>query len=239
MNCMKKNLFFSLVVLFSLVFVSCDEDPVVEKTPVFVTFEDVVLTDSIWNGSNAAGKFTTSGFEFKNSYNADWASWSGFACSAKKDTKTAGWSNQYSVIAGSGAANSAKFALAFDSAAIVCTTPVELESVMLTNSTYAFLDMKNGSAYSKKFAAGDWFKVTITGYKNKVKTSAVDYYLADFRNGKTFLSDNWNKVDLTALGSVDLVTFTFDSSDKGQWGVNTPTYVCVDNIGYFNNSTVN
>jgi hypothetical protein len=225
---MKKGFFFPLVILVSFVLVSCED-----KTPLYVTFEDVSLTDSIWNGSNGSGKFVTTGFEFQNSYNTAWSSWSGFACSAKKDTKTTGYQNQYSVITASGAANSAKFALAFDSAAIVCTTPVEIESMMLTNSTYAYLEIKNGSDYSKKFAADDWFKVTITGYKNKVKTSAVDYYLADFRSGKSFLSNTWAKVDLTALGTVDLVTFTFDSSDKGQWGVNTPQYVCIDNVEYF------
>lgn len=228
MNCMKKNLFFSVVLFLSLVFVSCED-----KTSLFVTFEDVPLTDSIWNGANGSGKFVTSGLEFQNSYNTSWASWSGFACSAKKDTQTAGWANQYSVIAGSGAAKSVKFALAFDSATIICTTPVEIESIMLTNSTYAYLDMKNGSTFGKKFATDDWFKVTITGYKNKVKTSSVDYYLADYRSGKSFISNTWNKVDLTTLGTVDIVTFTFDSSDKGQWGVNTPQYVCVDNIEYF------
>lgn len=226
---MKKNVFFSVMVVLSLFLISCED----EKLQL-ITFEEVALADSVWTGSNGAGKFTVDGFDFKNTYTQnDWgASWSGFACSAKVDTKTAGWGNEYSVIAGIGAAKSVKFALVYDTATVICHSPVKLESMMLTNSTYAYLDMRDGSLFTHKFAANDWFKVTITGYSNKVKTASVDYYLADYRNGKSFLSNTWNKVDVSVLGTVDMFTFTFDSSDKGEYGVNTPKYVCVDNISY-------
>jgi hypothetical protein len=80
--------------------------------------------------------------------------------------------------------------------------------------------------------ANDWFKVTITGYLNNVQTSSVDYYLADFRNGKSFISRSWNKVDVSALGKVDKVTFAFSSSDNGAFGMNTPAYVCIDDIEF-------
>jgi hypothetical protein len=103
---------------------------------------------------------------------------------------------------------------------------------MITNSTYAYLDMLNGSDYSKKFASGDWFKVIITGYLNNVKQSTVEYYLADFRDGKTVLSKTWDKIDLSSLGSVDRLSFTFDSSDKTGGWMNTPAYACIDNITF-------
>jgi hypothetical protein len=103
---------------------------------------------------------------------------------------------------------------------------------MLTNSTYTYLDMLNGSGFSKKFTTNDWFKVIITGYLNKIKTASVECYLADFQNGKADLLNTWKKVDMSALGNVNHVTFTFDSSDKsGEW-LNTPAYVCIDNIEY-------
>jgi len=232
---MKKSLFFPLMLLFSLFLISCEEEePIVEKTLSYVTFEDVELTDSVWTGSNGAGKFSASGFDFENSFSKfDWgSSWKGFACSAKTDTQTAGYLNEYSVIAGIGAAKSAKFAVVYDTATVICNASVKLSSMMLTNNTYAYLDMKTGSLFTKKFAANDWFKVTITGYKNKIKTNSVDYYLADFRDGKTFISNSWNIVDVSTLGEVDMFSFAFDSSDKGVYGVNTPKYVCIDNISY-------
>jgi len=63
-------------------------------------------------------------------------------------------------------------------------------------------------------------------------TGAVDYYLADFRNGKSYLTNQWVKVDLSSLGKVDNLIFLFDSSDKGTFGVNTPKYVCIDNLEF-------
>ena len=80
--------------------------------------------------------------------------------------------------------------------------------------------------------AGDWFKLTIKGYYLKAETAAVDVYLADFRNNKSFLMKDWQKVDLTALGKVDSVAFSFSSSDNGDFGMNTPAYVCIDNIEF-------
>lgn len=233
------KILLSLAIATSL-FTSCQPETVIPDyvtVSTVVDFENVKLnSDSIWNGSDGSGSFTTKVATFNNNYNAAWFSWSGFACSAKKNTTTEGSGNQYSVSAGSGAANSKQFALAYDKATLLCDSNVygnfSLKSIGLTNSTYTFLDMKNGSPYSKKFVAGDWYKVIITGYLNSVKTNSVDYYLADFRAGKTFLSNTWNKVDVSVLGKVDKVTFAFDSSDQGAWGMNTPAYVCIDNIEF-------
>ena len=96
---------------------------------------------------------------------------------------------------------------------------------MLTNSTYAYL-------YQKNFSEDSWFKVIITGYLNQIQKSKVEYYLSDFRDGKTLLSNTWNKVDLSSLGEVDQVTFTFDSTDKSFGWLNVPAYVCIDNIEF-------
>lgn len=229
----KNNLLFLLAAIFFLGFTaSCsDEDPVVYE---YIDFEDVSLTDGIWNGSDESGKFVSATATFQNSYTAAYDSWMGFACSSKTDTKTGGWGNQYSVMAGAGANGSKKFALAYeDNATFTFPEPKTIGSAMVTNSTYAYLDMLNGSDYSKKFASGDWFKATFTGYNNDVKSSSVDYYLADFRDGKSVLSKEWAKVDLSSLGTVNKIVITFDSSDKGQWGINTPKYVCIDHIEYY------
>jgi len=235
------KLFLSFCLFISLFLVSCEPEiryQLLDKITVstVVDFESVKLnSDSIWNGSDGSGSFTTKVATFKNSYNSAWFSWSGFACSAKKDTKTAGWNNQYSVIAGSGAEGSKQFALAYGTATLLCDSNsygnFSIKSAMITNSTYAYLEVKNGG-YGKVFATGDWFKVTITGYLNSIKTSSTDYYLADFRDGKAFIANTWNKVDLTSLGKVDKVTFSFSSSDNNDYGMKTPAYCCLDNIEF-------
>lgn len=233
---MKTNQLLALIFAMSLFLMSCDNDDQTKTT--MITFEDMTLTDSIWNGADGSGSFSTAGFTFNNSFTSyDWGSaWSGFAVSGMIDTKTPGYTNQYSVMAGAGASNSKQFALAFDSASL--NFPVskieqyQIKKAWLTNSTYTYLDMMEGSAFSKKFAANDWFAVIITGYLNDVQQSQVKYYLADFRNGKSFISNSWQAVDLSSLKNVDRISFTFDSSDKGVYGVNTPQFVCIDNIEF-------
>lgn len=248
---MKKLGLYAMAAM-ALMFASCEKEETTETR--LITFEDVNLGENgYWDGSdlsgtqkdeesygsqvtNYYGSFADNGFVFENVYTPDWYSWKGFACSSLTDTETAGYANQYSVVAGQGAAGSKKFALAFDdNATFTCTYPegyttCTLKSMMVCNGTYACLDMRDGSGYGKKFADGDWFKVTIAGYTGETQTGAVEYYLADFRDGKTFINNSWEQVDLTPLGAPEKVVFTFDGSDKGDYGLNTPKYVFIDNI---------
>ena len=104
---------------------------------------------------------------------------------------------------------------------------------MINNNTYAALSMQDGDAYSKKFAAGDWFKVTATGYKEDgTQTGTADIYLADFRDGKSYICAAWTKVDLSALGTFNKVAFTISSRDVGDYGMNTPAYFCIDDVTF-------
>ena len=248
-----KNLFYCAIAP-TLLFTSCLPEEVETTTKNYlIDFEDVVLTEGVWNGSDLSGDPKTEeawGSEITNYYGAfhsgvgafhniyakEWYSWAGFACSSKNDTETSGYENQYSAITGKGANNSAQYAVGFDSGLTFSCPKNELgyfkiKSMMITNSTYAYLSMKEGYG-CKKFAEGDWYKVTIKGYKGETETGSVDYYLADFRDGKEILSNKWEKVDVSDLGEVDKVVFSFDSTDKtGDW-LNNPTYVCIDNIEF-------
>lgn len=218
------------------------------------TFEDVNLGEQgFWNGNDLSGEpqtedsygttvtnyygsFTSGVFNFENVYTKEWGSYKGFACSSLTDTVTSGFGNQYSPKAGKGANGSAQFALAFDSGATFnCTykegyTTNTLKSVMVTNGTYAYNEIRDGGGYTRKFEEGDWFKVTFTGYKGETETGSVDYYLADFRDGKTYINKEWVRLDLTPLADATTVVITFDSTDKGQFGINTPQYVFIDNL---------
>ena len=57
-------------------------------------------TQGYYNGSDNAGGFESNGLLFKNTYTASFNSWDGFSISAKTDTTTAGYDNQYSSYAG-------------------------------------------------------------------------------------------------------------------------------------------
>jgi hypothetical protein len=62
----------------------------------------------------------------------------------------------------------------------------------------------------------------------------VKFYLADFRdsdNNNDYIVDEWTMVDLTVLDTVDMIEMILTSSDAGEYGMNTPAYFCVDQLG--------
>ncbi len=214
-----------------------------------VDFEDIVFPtgQNYWNGSDQSEGFSLNGVSFNNSYNPSWMSWTGFAVSSETDVTTAGWTNQYSCYAGSGALNSQKFALWYATGEIHFEQPSNPMSVFITNTTYAALSMKFGDDYAKQFgssynAAGevdgtdgkDWFKLTIIGLdtENEV-TGTIDFYLADYRSenpDEHYILDTWAQVDLSSLGTVSKILFELTSTDNGAFGMNTPGYFALDNL---------
>lgn len=77
-----------------------------------------------------------------------------------------------------------------------------------------------------------YFKVEFKGYDaNGNKTGEVEVYLADFRNGSTLgVRDGWLPVSLESLGKIHTLQIDFESSDEGEYGMNTPAYVAIDDI---------
>ena len=201
-----------------------------------------------YNGSDGAGSFASGGASFNNNF-TDWGygftSWANFAYSTTSDTTTSGYVNEYSAYS---SGNSGAYGIAYFSAydpapRITFAQAVAPQSVLLTNTTYAALDMLSGaSGFSKKFGGAtgddpDWFRVTFTGYDaSSAVTGTVVFYLADFRfsdNSLDYIVDDWTSVDLSGLGSgVRAIELSFASSDVGMFGINTPTYVAFDNLAY-------
>jgi len=210
-----------------------------------VGFEDLTLNpNTYWNGSNGAGSFTSGGVTFPNSYNATYGSWSGFAYSNVQDPTTPGWSNQYAARPGSGAGTSPNYAVAYQGAdrlAISLATSWDFQGrgLFVANTTYAAFDMLNGSGFSKRFGGStgtdaDWLRLTVRGLLGGSETGAVDFYLADYRfsnSSQDYILNTWAFVDLTSLGTVDALSFDLASSDNGDWGMNTPAYFAIDNLG--------
>lgn len=244
---MRQINFFMTGLLLILVAASCENDFKYQET---IDFEDVELgEEGYYNGSDKSGVETDGSWikliksataELENSYSeSEWgAYWSGFAVSSLTDTLTAGYENQYSTIAGSGAGGSAQFALAYDSAVVYLRRSVDTKayksvsplSVMVTNSTYTYHTLKDGNMFASRFGEGDWYKLIVRGYSESELTGTKEFFLADFRGGKTIIVADWTKVELSGLGEPDRLVFTFDSSDKTAGWMNTPAYACIDNL---------
>ena len=68
----------------------------------------------------------------------------------------------------------------------------------------------------------------------KVKDS-IAVYLADFQNvdeSKNYIQKEWKTVDLSKFVAIDSLSFKLESTDVGQWGMNTPGYFTIDNIKF-------
>lgn len=215
-----------------------------------ITFENLTLQqDSFWNGSDNTGSFTSGGATFGNTYNSDYPGyefWSGgYAYSNMRNDSTAGAGNIYSAFPAKGATNSTNYALFTPASGtegyIDFGKTVLINKLSVTNTTYAYLSMKNGDAFAKQFGdstnAKDFFFVRIYGVDgNDTKTDSVDFYLADYRFDNAqedYIVDSWEEVELNF--SANKLTFALFSSDNGQYGMNTPAFFALDNIEYVGN----
>ena len=234
---MKSFLKCSTLALMVLVIAlsSCSEKD--DFTTEVIDFQSVALEpDSYWNGSDGAGEMVLGMASFNNSYDSNWGAWSGFAISNVTDTETAGWSNQYSAYVASEPNAGNNYAVSYVTgtvANITFITAVNLQSVKITNSTYAYHSILNGDDYTRKFEDGDWFLLTIVGFNSDEEILGEEmFYLADFRNSASVIVDDWTKIDLRGLKGVTKIVFHLTSSDVGEFGINTPAYFCMDDLVY-------
>jgi hypothetical protein len=241
---MKKFFAVSLIALVSIGFTSCETE---ESLEVKIDFQGLSLNpESFWNGSDGSGNKKIGIATFTNTFN-DWGggytSWTGFSFSNLSNITTPGLENQYSAMVSEGQVASNIYAVAYcvgSSTYISFDWLVEPLDLDVTNSTYTYLAMLNGDEYSKKFGGEsgmdpDWLLLTIEGYNGAVKTNSVEFYLADFRfsiASQDYLVSKWTNVDLSPLGRVDKIVFKLTSSDIGDWGMNTPAYLALDNLKF-------
>jgi hypothetical protein len=209
-------------------------------------FENLNLaTESYWNGSNESGGFVSGDASFSNYYDTYWGSWDGWAYSNMTDTTTPGWSNQYSAITGSGVAESSNYGVAYDAGSWGGASPplvsfgastgvdydTTINGAFFTNTTYAYLSMRDGDDYATAFQSGDWQKMIVTGIDvgGNYTASTVELPLADFTSpdpNDWYILDEWTYVDMTGLGDIIGFELDFDGSQVS----NVPAYVAMDNV---------
>ncbi len=212
------------------------------KAQQVATFEEIDLQPgSYYNGSDGTGGFFSGGTWFPNNYNADWGSWSGFSVSNMQDTLIAGFDNQYSAITAGGTDSSENYAVVYipGDLKMELNDPAEIRGFYVTNSVYAYLSMRDGDDFTKKFGGPDgtdpdYLLLRISGIDaDGNPTDTIDFYLADFRSDesdKDYIVNDWQWLDLKSLGVVSELSFSMESTDMGDWGMNTPAYFCIDNF---------
>jgi hypothetical protein len=208
-----------------------------------------IVSDTFYNGSDNAGGLSAGYLFFNNNYNADWNSWSGWSLSSKLDDTTAGFGNQFSCINTSranfyvagGQRTEIRSPYLEDYENILYKTMAPAPwavSFSITNSTYAALDMEQGSDFSKKFGGvdgndPDYFRVLVNyvdAADSILRTDTV--YLADYRfedNSQDYILKDWKefKTHFNSNFNFHKLVFELESSDIGTFGMNTPAYFCL------------
>lgn len=198
-------------------------------------FDDLSLgPESYWNGSDETGDFTSGSAVFNNNF-TNWGggitSWDGWAYSNMSDTTTPGYTNQYSAITGS-AQSGSNYGVAYigwtEPPSIIFNSAIAVGGIYVTNTTYAYLAMKNGESPARKFGDEDWCKLSITGKdESGLSVGTIDFYLAD----DGYIVDAWEYVGLSSLGTVKSLEFSLSSSDFDVvYGMNTPAYFAMDTV---------
>lgn len=117
---------------------------------------------------------------------------------------------------------------------VYTSAPYYAVGCYVCNNPYVYYAIEKGNPYSTKFEQGDWFKLVAHGIDEQgTETGTVEYYLADYRSENADdwkLNDTWEWVDLSELGQIASIYFTMESSDTGDYGINTPTYFCLDKL---------
>lgn len=222
-----------------------------------VDFEDVgaqLSADSSYRGEDLAGQYTSGPLTFQNNYDPTFNSWNGAAYSNRTSWTLGGASGfeefQFgndTVVAspgggsGAGVNGSATWGVLFgfapNEARFEIAPGLRLESLYLNNTRTTAEILENGNSAATAFGPGDFFEVIFNSIEVEivggveqvtVLASSDPISLAD---GDSILRD-WTQVDFRGSGieDADLIGVEFRSSDVGMFGINTPTYVALDNI---------
>ncbi|MBN2776699.1 MAG: DUF4465 domain-containing protein [Bacteroidales bacterium] len=235
---MKRNLFFILTIIMGVTTVMAQ---------TVLDFEELSLEpESHWNGSDLSGSFTSNYASFFNNYDQQYGMWDGFAYTNETDNSTFDWTNQYSSASGNGVYSSSNYAVSFvgsdwmgDYSPIPTvikfdpeTMPESIPGMYLSLNANSSLYMADGDYYSNQ---KHYLTLRINAYSTtEYYAVSKDIILADYRFSNAedgFKFDTWQYVDLTWAEGTDSLTFILLSSDSGEYGLNTPAYFCIDNIG--------
>ena len=253
-----KSIFTTLAVAsIATAMVSCsDNDNEYDSTILLPFTSDKIefnTTTGAWDNcyvENAENSLNYVDFHFSHSANEAWQSWYGFCPTVSKDNAdhSDNWiANQWGSIAGGGVFPNIPYMLCFwDSFGEMDPTDIPdnpslcikfnkgtytgfyPRNIAVTNSAYGYYALKNGTPYNRAFEDGDRFTLIIVGMMNGAVTGQVEFDLADGRN----ILKEWKNCDLSSLGKVDQLYFRMTSTDSGEWGINNPTYFCMDNFQF-------
>jgi hypothetical protein len=197
--------------------------------------------------------FDVDGVTFNNSFDSTYQSFTGFALSRRPLTEfsfgsSAEYLNGNDTISqsGAGADGSATWAVAYvdtsasDEVVIEAPTNSFIDSLSINNTatTARLIEFGNfdGTFGVQPFgsrAQDELFTVRfVDSSPGATGLEFVEVELASYDLASNTLSvlRDFTSIDLTALGTPTRIAIDFTSTDTGAFGINTPTYVAIDNV---------
>ena len=231
---MKKSILF--VAALAMTFAACQPNYDVEDKTV-ATFEEAAISPAAQQSYLAFTTDTTAllasgNYELSQTVAYGGTYVTGAVVTNITDTTFKDYKDAYKSIAG-GAKGGKNYVVwyedGFSGNAIKLKEAATVAGMYVCNNVYAYNSITKGDAIAgDPFGDDDWFMLSIGGMLDgKMVNTQVDFYLA---KGKNVVTD-WTYVDLSQLGKVDAIFFTLSGSKTGDWGLNTPTYFCIDNLG--------
>lgn len=198
-------------------------------------------------------------FSFVHNSISDWSTWWGFTASNHADngrpanTLVQQWSNMAKggiMLDDNGTVMVDQFGAPVTSATVpylvayygffMSTRPIDMSfidgksynavGIYVNLNSYAYYSMEYGDSFARAFTNGDKFTLSIHGVAADESEKTVEVSLAEYSNGDLTINRGWKYVDLTALGVVNEIYFTLESTDSGDYGMNTPAYFCIDKL---------
>lgn len=172
----------------------------------------------------------------------DWSMWGlgvGYSAFSMSNVKDAAHSYAFHSAANKAAQGDNYAVMYYDSWSggnyVTLASPAVVSGAAVTNTSNVVNAFKNGDGQSDKFDYQDYFALLCIGSNAGTITDTVTFYLADFRaagvGAKWKYAENWQWVDLTALGAVDKIEFVLKTTKENAYGATTPMYFCLDNFG--------
>ncbi|MBR5102907.1 MAG: DUF4465 domain-containing protein [Muribaculaceae bacterium] len=100
--------------------------------------------------------------------------------------------------------------------------------VYVCNHPWPYYGCEHGDGFGRAFEEGDYFELIAVGVDANENEKSTSIKLVEYTNGQLNALNDWTFFDLSSLGEVESVYFTLNSTDTGDYGMNTAAYFCMD-----------
>ncbi len=186
-------------------------------------------------------------FRMSHAANSEWMSWNGFTASNSADNsmRENPVKFQFSNMAAGGLVLPAEISPAMpylvgfygpyygEKACSLTFTdglPHEVKGAYFNLTSYTYYTVEQGDDFCREFTNGDRLTLIIHGVDAAENEKTVEVTLASYADADLTINRGWKYVDLSSLGAVNQLYFTMNSTDTGEWGINTPCYFAMDKL---------